>query len=154
MKPLIVVAAITFFLYLSPLFFIFADLWSGIRKARLRGEAITSYKTRRTVYKINKYYNCLLALSVLDALQIAPLWYVDTYHGARAILFPFVTLLGAVGIGIIETKSILEPATAKEEKETGELLEQIEHILADGREPAKVIADLLTAIYGKKGKGK
>ncbi len=138
MKPLIVVAVIAFFIYLTPLIFILADLWSGLRKARVRGEMITSYKWRRTVYKLNKYYNCLLALSVLDALQIITLWYLNTYDGCHLILFPFVTLLGAAGIGTIETKSIIEPATVKEKKQTDELVDAIKHVIEAHGDKGKI----------------
>lgn len=139
MNPLIVVAIIAFFIYLTPLIFILADLWSGLRKAKIRNEPITSYKWRRTIYKLNKYYNCLLALSVLDGLQIVTLWYLDTYHGCHIVLFPFVTLLGAAGIGTIETKSIIEPATVKEKKQTDELLDAIKHVIESGGDKGKVI---------------
>lgn len=142
-SQLIVVGVIAFFIYLTPIFFILADLWAGIRKAKERGEAITSYKTRRTIYKMNRYYACLFALSVLDALQVMALWYGVHYHGWHSVLFPFLTLAGAIGIGVIEVKSICEPATAKERKQA-EQVAKLARKLIEGKGDAVNVANAIS----------
>ena len=58
--------------YVMVLLAVIADLVSGLRKARMRGEARRSKALRRTVDKLCRYYNALFALSVIDAMQIAP----------------------------------------------------------------------------------
>lgn len=107
----------TVLILIAPLFLIGFDFWSGIRKARLRGEEITSDGWKRTVYKIARYYNMLLALLVVDALQIGSFYYLNTFEGWSMPLFPWFTLCGMLFISAIEIKSIAEPATAKERKE-------------------------------------
>ena len=54
----------------TPLVFIALDLWAGIRKAKKRGEKIMSNKLKRTMDKISKYYNSILAMLVVDAIQM------------------------------------------------------------------------------------
>ncbi|GAE14581.1 hypothetical protein JCM6292_739 [Bacteroides pyogenes JCM 6292] len=95
------------------LFAILADLWSGVRKAKKNGIARSSYGFKRTIDKIARYYNVLLALTVIDAMQMASIWYLETYYQYRFPMFPFITLLGAIGIGLIEIKSIYEKAEDK-----------------------------------------
>ncbi len=149
MDPLAIVAVITFLIYLSPLFFIAADLWAGVRKAKERGEAITSHKMRRTFTKMNKYYNSLLALSVLDALQVTVLWYMEEYHHWDTVLFPVVTFIGAVCIGIIEVKSILEPATTKERKQVEQVARLARDLARHRGKPAAIAEDLIEYINEK-----
>ena len=50
----------------TPLVFIALDYWAGIRKARKRGEAIRSDKMKRTIDKISRYYNAILAMMVVE----------------------------------------------------------------------------------------
>ena len=84
-----------------------ADLWSGLRKAR-RSEAL-----RRTVSKLCQYYNVMLALTVVDAMQIGLMYYVRVACGWDAPLLPCFTVIGAIGIAAIEVKSIYEKAEEK-----------------------------------------
>ena len=97
-----VIALMLFGILLTPLLFILFDLWSGIRKARQRKEKITSYGWRRTTQKISQYYNALLALVVIDCMQMAGIWYLTNYYESRIPLFPLITLLGALCIAFIE----------------------------------------------------
>lgn len=112
-EKLIVITCITAGILASPILFIAFDLWAGVRKARERGEKITSSRLRCTFAKTAKYYNTLLALLVIDAIQMAGFWYMDVYYGHPIPVFPFITLLGAIGVGIIEVKSIFEKADEK-----------------------------------------
>lgn len=112
-----VVVAILFFILLTPLFFIGFDFWAGNRKAKQRGEPILSDRWQRTVRKIARYYNALLALVVVDLMQMLSIWYLQTYYGWRVPMFPLITLLGAFGVAAIEVKSIYEKAEEKEKRE-------------------------------------
>ncbi len=102
-----------FGIYMLVLFAILADLWSGVRKAKKNGIARSSYGFKRTVDKIARYYNVMLALTVIDFMQMSSIWYLEQFYGYHIIMFPFITLLGAIGIGLIEVKSIYEKAEDK-----------------------------------------
>lgn len=96
---------------------VLADLASGLRKARARGEARRSKALRRTVEKLSTYYNALAALTVIDAMQIAAVLYMRVACGYSGVpLLPAMTLLGSIGIAIIEVKSIYEKADEKEQR--------------------------------------
>lgn len=55
-----------------------ADLASGLRKARRRGETTRSRALRRTVDKLARYYNVLIVLTVVDAMQITAAVFLRT----------------------------------------------------------------------------
>ena len=67
--------------YVMVLLAVIADLVSGLRKARMRGEARRSKALRRTVDKLCRYYNALFALSVIDAMQMAAVAYLGVTRG-------------------------------------------------------------------------
>ena len=113
MEKIVVTLWITFFIYVLVLLAILADLWSGVRKAKRNGVARSSYGFKRTIDKIARYYNVMLALSVIDAMQMASIWYLEKYYGYHWPMFPVVTLMGAIGICLIEIKSIYEKAEDK-----------------------------------------
>ena len=66
LNELFVIAWMLFGIYMLVLLLIGADLWSGYRKAKAR----TSYMLRKTVDKIARYYNALLALTFVDCMQM------------------------------------------------------------------------------------
>jgi hypothetical protein len=114
MGKIVIILWITFSLYFWPFVAVIADLWSGVRKAKINGVARSSYGFRRTIDKLARYYNLLLALTVVDAMHMSSVWYLDTYYSYTKLpMFPFITLLGAIGICIIEIKSIYEKAEDK-----------------------------------------
>lgn len=114
---LIAAGIITVIVLVAPLFFIGFDLWAGMRKAKERNEDITSDGWQRTVRKIGRYYNALLALLIIDVLQMSVLWFLDTYHDYNIPVLPFLTFLGTIFIGVIEVKSIYESADEKVKKQ-------------------------------------
>ena len=143
---LVVMLIVEAFILFTPLFFVLADLWSGLRKAKQRGEAITSKKYRNTVNKLSRYYNVLVSLGAIDALQLVCFWYMNTYFGWSVPLFPWLTLIGSIGVGAIETKSIMEPADKKEQqelKEIGVLAKAIVENRSNPEEIAKAIIEYL-----------
>lgn len=134
------------FVMITPLIFITLDYWSGVRKAKKRGEKITSDGWKRTVDKIARYYNMLLALCVVDCMQIASLWYMDCYNGCSFPLFPFITVAGALFIAAIEVKSIVEKADDKTKRDvavTAELGKSIASHISDPKAIAEAIVDYL-----------
>lgn len=114
---IIAVIWILFGILVSPVCFVAFDFWSGVRKAKQRGIQITSDGWRRTLTKLARYYNVLLALVVVDALQMCGVWYLDNYYQHNIPIFPFLTLAGAIVVGIIEIKSIYEKAEDKEKRD-------------------------------------
>jgi len=144
MERIFVVLWMTFGLYIMVLVMILTDLWSGVRKAKKKNIIRSSYGFRRTVDKVARYYNTLIALSVIDAMQMAGVWYLDKYYGYNIPLIPIITMLGAIGIGLIELKSIFEKAEDKVQYERlGHLAGKIIANKEDLGEVAKVIVDYM-----------
>lgn len=148
-NKLIVMLIVEAFIMLAPLFFVLADLWSGLRKAKQRGESITSKKYRNTVNKLSRYYNVLLALGVIDALQLVCFWYMNTYFDWSMPLFPWLTLLGSIGVGAIETKSIMEPADKKEQQEMKDISELAKAIAANHSKPEEIAKAVIEYMKGE-----
>lgn len=151
-EQLIIILFITVGILITPLVFIALDFWAGIRKAKLRGEPITSEGWRRTTYKISKYYNMLIPLMIVDIMQIAGFWYLNTYCAWSAPLFPWLTLLGAIGIGAIEIKSIYEPADAKESKELRQIAEFAQAIAVHKSDPEEIAKAIMAYMRDSKTK--
>lgn len=116
-ETLTICGAIVLLFYIVTLLLIFADLWAGVRKAKSRGEMRTSEAYKRTIDKISKYFNMLFALSLVDVVQIALLYFVYHEYGHDFIMFPWFSLLGTFYVGFVEVKSIVEPANIKEQKQ-------------------------------------
>lgn len=112
-QQVFIVCILLSFEYVLVLLAVLADLVSGCRKAKKRGELRSSYGFRKTVDKLGRYYLPLFALTVVDVMQMVAVWYLITFHNYHIPLFPAMTLLGSIGIGIIEIKSILEKAEDK-----------------------------------------
>lgn len=130
-----------------PVLFIALDFWAGIRKAKARRERIKSDKMKRTIQKVARYYNAILAMAVLDATQIAGFVFLHIFNDWTLYTFPFFTLIAVVFVAAIEIKSICEPASEKEQreiKEVAELLKNLIHHGTDARELASAIDDYLT----------
>ena len=135
-----------FGIYILVLLMIAADLWAGIRKAKQRGEVRTSYGFKRTVDKLAKYYNALIALTLVDAMQVALIWYLDTFYNYRIPIFPVVTLIGAIGICLIEIKSIYEKAEDKVQlDQIGNLAGKLIANKDDLKEIGKALAEYMKA---------
>ena len=149
-EQLIIILFITIGILVTPLVFIGLDFWAGIRKAKLRGEPITSEGWRRTTYKISKYYNMLIPLMIIDIMQIAGFWYLNIYCGWSAPLFPWLTLLGAIAIGCIEIKSIYEPADAKESKEMRQIAEFAQAVAAHKSDPQEIAKAVIAYLNDNK----
>ena len=146
LDELFVVAWMLFGILMTPLFFIPFDLWAGIRKAKQRNEKISSDGWKRTVNKVARYYNALLALVVVDGMQMAGVWYLDNYYEYHIPVFPFITLLGAFGVAAIEVKSIYEKAEEKERREMKQvaaLATEIAKHKADPIEIAKAVVEYM-----------
>jgi hypothetical protein len=138
----------------TPLVFIALDYWAGIRKAKKRGERICSNKMKCTVDKVARYYNAILAMLMLDVMQIGAFIFLWRFNGWELYTFPVFTLIAVMFVAAIEIKSIVEPADAKESremKEVTELAKAIAEHRSDPKEIAEAIAEYLNASKESKG---
>lgn len=110
-----------------------ADLASGLRKARRRGETTRSRALRRTVDKLARYYNVLIVLTVVDAMQITAAVFLRSVEGYDVPTIPIFTLIGSLGMAFIEVKSIFEKGDDKEKQQLAELAALLETLATDNR---------------------
>lgn len=90
-----------------------ADFVSGVAKARRAGVARTSRGYRRTFDKLARYLTALLGLSLADAVILAAVACVRGTGGPALPLLPLLTSVGALGMVLVEAKSICETAEEK-----------------------------------------
>lgn len=146
-EQLIVVMFLMVGLLITPLIFIALDFWSGIRKAHVRGDRIRSDKMQRTMQKLSRYYNAIFAMTVLDIVQIAGFVFLHIFYSWILFTFPLFTLIAVGFVAVIEIKSIMEPADAKESremKEVGALAQAIAAHRSDPKKIAEAIAEYLS----------
>ncbi len=110
-----------------------ADLASGLHKARRRGETTRSRALRRTVDKLARYYNVLIVLTVVDAMQITAAVFLRTVESYDVPTIPIFTLIGSLGMAFIEVKSIFEKGDDKEKQQLAELVSLLETIADNDR---------------------
>lgn len=91
----------------------------------------TSEAYKRTVDKINKYFNLLIALTLSDGMQIFVVYFLYREYNYDIVMFPWFTLLGCAYTAFIEIKSISEPANIKERKQQQDFKRIILAILKD-----------------------
>lgn len=118
-------------LYSTVLIFVALDLWSGVRKAKKRGEFRSSRGFRKTVEKIIKYYNMLLAVSVIDFLIILAAWELNFQISTNIPMLPVCSFIASIFIGFIELKSIYEKNEDKEKAKIIEAAELLVKIIKD-----------------------
>ncbi|MCM1355604.1 MAG: phage holin family protein [Staphylococcus sp.] len=99
--------------YTAVLVAVVADLASGLRKARIRGEKCSSSGLRRTVDKIGRYYIALFSMTVIDIMIVSALNHLSASGTDLIPPFPYLSTLGAVALALIELKSIFESADEK-----------------------------------------
>ncbi len=100
--------------YVGVLVAVLIDLRAGTLASVRRGERRTSRGYRRTVSKLSDYYITLLALTVVDVLTVLITLYLRVDTGLGLPVFPWLTTLGAIGLVLIEVKSVMESARSKE----------------------------------------
>jgi hypothetical protein len=124
---LIKVLTITLFFYVLVLVCIFADLISGIRKAKKRGEARTSKGIRMTVEKTISYYLFLIVFTVLDIVSV-----ICCVHSLIGVpIAPYFTGLGTIIVAIIEVISIFENADKKTKKKIDQVSDIVTNVIKD-----------------------
>lgn len=147
-EQIIVLTWVMVGLLFTPLLFIGLDLWAGLRKAKARGAKIRSDKLQRTLNKVSRYYNAVLAMVVVDAVQVTGCVFLHIYNGWSLYTFPLFTLIGIGYVAAVEIKSIYEPADAKEAKEQRDIT-TLAKAIAEHRQDPKEIAEAIAAYLGK-----
>lgn len=138
----------------APLLLVGLDLSAGIRKARERGDLITSKGWRRTVQKVGRYYNALFAMLVVDTLQMGAVHYFNAFHGYEVWRFPFFTLFGVAVVARIEIKSIYETAEEKERRAATDLAKGLAKIARErSGSVMKLLIDELSKMDNKRDGG-
>ena len=137
---LIIVGCLVVLFYVIVFGLIGADLWSGVRKAKKRGEMRTSEAYRRTIDKLNKYYNMLIALTFVDAVQIGLIFFLWHEYRYDIPMVPLFTLLGTFYISFVEVKSIMEPSNIKEKKAQEDFIRIIREIARNQDLKERVLA--------------
>lgn len=123
---------------LGALVAMFIDFVSGWRKAKLRGEARTSYGVSRSITKFLMYEGALAITCVIDTLvHFAVLQVSDTVY-----YVPLVTILGAVVECVVEIMSIREKADEKERNRIDRALTTIVNLIGKDR-ALEVVKELL-----------
>ncbi|SHE56381.1 hypothetical protein [Dysgonomonas macrotermitis] len=88
------------FAYVIVLLAVIADLWSGISKSKAKGIYTHTYGLDRTLDKLRKRYNLLLAFSLVDSLII-----ISDINPSN---IPYATIGAAIIMCLVEIKSIFE----------------------------------------------
>ena len=104
-------------MYIAILALILADLWAGVRKAKKRGEYRTSDGYKRTIDKIARYYNMTFAMSLIDVVQVAIVFFLYYFYEVDIWMIPWFTLFATGYVAWVEVHSIWEPADIKEKKQ-------------------------------------
>ena len=95
-------------LYACVFLSVLIDLFFGLKRAKRLKIARTSFGYRRTITKLTSYFGLMLMLSIADV--------------AASVVFkmPYFTVIGAIGIVIVEAKSVFENIR-QEEKSVEEI---------------------------------
>ena len=150
---LIVCGFVVLIFYVVALGLIFADLWSGVRKAKQRGEFRTSEGYKKTVGKINKYFAMHFAMTLVDAMQISLLYMLYREYGYDIPMLPIFTLIGVCYEAFVEIKSITEPADIKEKKQQDDFKRLLQQALAEGNLRERVIKIIENSERNKQSDG-
>ncbi len=122
------IAALVAVDYVCVLLAVLADLRSGILKARRQGVKRTSKGLRRSVEKAGRYYVMLFAMTLIDAMVCGALL-VAAADGPSLPPLPVFSTLGAVGLAMIELKSIYE--NAQDKSDYDRIIGQLRKLLDD-----------------------
>jgi hypothetical protein len=114
---LLICGGIMLLMYVTILALILADLVAGVRKAKSRGDYRTSDGYKRTIDKIARYYNMTFAMSLIDVVQVAIIFFLFYFYQVDIWMIPWFTLFATGYVAWVEIHSIWEPADIKEKKQ-------------------------------------
>ena len=108
MRKLVMVLVLVAVDYVCVLLAVLADLRSGLMRARREGKRRSSRGYRRTVEKAGRYYVTLMAMTVIDGMVVGSVVFLWLTGGPELPPLPVFTSMGALGLCLIELKSIYE----------------------------------------------
>ncbi len=142
LTTLLFCGAIMLLAYLIILGLIFCDLRAGIRKAKQRGDYRDSSGYKRTIDKIARYFNMTFAMSLVDILQIALVFFLFHFYQIDFIMVPWFTLIAMGYVGFVEITSIWEPADIKERRQQREYKKALVALIRDYGSVENLVAAL------------
>ena len=110
---------------------IILDLFSGVRKAKERGEMRTSYGFKQTVNKVVLYYAFMLFALMFDCI------------GMFFYPLPIVTFVCAAFLIFIEGKSVFEKAHDKDKRKFAKSVEELSVLFENKDDLIKGLAELI-----------
>lgn len=123
------IAALVAVDYACVMLAVLADLRSGILKARRLKEKRTSGGLRRSVEKAGRYYVLLFAMTLIDVMVCGALLFLAASDGPSLPPLPLFTTLCAIGLALIELKSIYENSHEKDDYDR--IIGQLRKLLDD-----------------------
>jgi len=107
------------------------DLFFGVKRAKRLKIARTSFGYRRTITKLTSYFGLMLMLSIADV--------------AASVIFkmPYFTVIGAIGIVIVEAKSVFE--NLKQEEKSVEEVQKTLQKLFENKEEIQAFISFLNS---------
>jgi len=107
---------------------IMLDLASGLRKAKLLGEARTSYAYERTTTKLMRNGSLVLIMAMIDLLLFfGHLWELIGLTLLSNV--PVITFIAAAWMCFVQAESIREKAEDKAERKSAATLKQLAEVL-------------------------
>jgi hypothetical protein len=120
-------AYVLIILYSCVLLALLIDLFFGVRRAKRLKVARTSYGFRRTITKASTYFGLMMLLTIADIV-------------ASVILqMPYFTVIGALGIVIVEGISVYEKV-----KDENKKIEEVPTVLLELLKNKDNIQDILS----------
>jgi hypothetical protein len=124
---------------------IMLDLASGLRKAKLMGEARSSYAYERTTTKLMRNVSVVLIMAMIDLmLFFGHLWQIIGLTLLSNV--PVITFIASAWMCFVQAESIREKADDKAERKSAATLKQLAEVLT-----TEQIQALLSKIQDKGG---
>lgn len=122
---------------------IMLDLASGLRKAKLMGEARSSYAYERTTTKLMRNGSVVLIMAMIDVmLFFGHLWKIIGLDLLANV--PVVTFTASAWMCFVQAVSIREKAEDKAERKSAETLKQLAEVMT-----TEQLQALLSKVQGK-----
>ena len=107
---------------------IMLDLASGLRKAKLMGEARSSYAYERTTTKLMRNGSVVLIMAMIDLLLFfGHLWEIIGLTILSNV--PVITFIASAWMCFVQAESIREKAEDKAERKSAATLKQLAEVL-------------------------
>lgn len=124
------------------------DLRSGVRKAKAAGLYRSSRKYRRTVEKLQQYFGLLTIITVVDVIIVLGVCLL----GIHLPIFPYLTFVSSLIVGLIEIKSVFEKTADKDKANIQDAVEDLAK-LAKNRDVADLLSGFTQYLQEQQARG-